>query len=166
MKYLANHKSKLQTVFAFEIVVSRSSKLDLILIGFEILLFRTSNINVIVLVVYLYVFVLLFSVYLCSFSLYSIIVLTRERYYTCVFVLVLTRVRDCASVPVFARVRDCNSVPVPDRVCDCTCSCARLYLLVCVTVPCRVRNCTYVHVLGCVRLYLLVCFFVLVLACV
>jgi hypothetical protein len=52
MKYIANRKSKLRTVFTFEILASRSSKLDPILIGFEILFFRTFNSSVIVLVVY------------------------------------------------------------------------------------------------------------------
>jgi hypothetical protein len=42
MKHLENRKSKLRTVFIFEILVSRSSKLDLMLIGFEIHFFVLS----------------------------------------------------------------------------------------------------------------------------
>jgi hypothetical protein len=52
MKYLKNRKSKLQTAFIFETLASRSLKLDLMLIGFGIIFFRTSNTSMIIIVVY------------------------------------------------------------------------------------------------------------------
>jgi hypothetical protein len=53
-KYLDNRLFKLRTVFIFEILVSRSSKLDPTLIGFMKLFFGTcQTITLVVLMVYL-----------------------------------------------------------------------------------------------------------------
>jgi hypothetical protein len=161
MKYLENRKSKLRSVFIFDILVSRSLKLDLMLIDFEVFFFRTSN-TVCTHGVYLSVLMLslistsIFNIFDTSFSLLRNCTCLCVLFYRCLFCVryfshargytstpVLTRVRDCTFVPVLARVRDYTSVLVLTHVCDCT------Y----VRVLARARDCTSVLVLARVRDY-------------